>query len=118
MLPDGIDWDALAKRRAGPGDLHGAEASGRDRARGSSRRDARRDEPVAIVSKATTPGQRVLRTTLARAAADAAAAAIEPPAIVAVGPVGAISRASSIFSRDGASTSILAPARSSYKLGA
>ena len=45
------------------------------------------DEPVAIVSKATLPGQRVLRTSLGHAAADAAAAGIEPPAIVAVGPV-------------------------------
>ncbi len=43
------------------------------------------DDPVAVVSKATTETQRVLETTLARAAADVATAAIEPPAIVAIG---------------------------------
>jgi uroporphyrin-III C-methyltransferase len=43
------------------------------------------DDPVAVVSKATTAAQRVLETTLARAAADVATASIEPPAIVAVG---------------------------------
>lgn len=45
------------------------------------------DEPVAIISKATTEDQRVIETTLAAAAQDAAAAAIEPPALIAIGPV-------------------------------
>jgi uroporphyrin-III C-methyltransferase len=45
------------------------------------------DEPVAIISKATTAAQRVIETTLAHAAKDAAAAAIEPPALIAIGPV-------------------------------
>src|SRR5262249_41976590 len=45
------------------------------------------DEPVAIISKATTEEQSVLETTLGRASADAALSAIEPPAIVAIGPV-------------------------------
>jgi uroporphyrin-III C-methyltransferase len=44
------------------------------------------DEPAAIVSKATMPEQRVIETTLARAAADAAAARIEAPAMLVVGP--------------------------------
>jgi uroporphyrin-III C-methyltransferase len=43
------------------------------------------DEPVAIISKATTAAQRVLMTTLAGAAT--AAAGVESPAIVAVGEV-------------------------------
>src|SRR5262249_55573471 len=43
------------------------------------------DEPVAVVSRATTPQQRVLETTLARAAADVEASGIEPPAVVAIG---------------------------------
>jgi len=47
----------------------------------------RSDEPVAIVAKATTPEQRVVETTLARAAADAEAQHIEPPALVAIGEV-------------------------------
>jgi uroporphyrin-III C-methyltransferase len=45
------------------------------------------DEPVAIVAKAATPEQRGVETTLARAAADAEAHRLEPPAVIAVGPV-------------------------------
>lgn len=47
-------------------------------------------EPVAIVSDATLPGQRVLETTLARAAWDVARERIAPPAIVVIGPVVAL----------------------------
>jgi uroporphyrin-III C-methyltransferase len=43
------------------------------------------DEPVAIVSKATTAAQRVVMTTLAEAASHAAS--IESPAIIAIGEV-------------------------------
>jgi len=42
---------------------------------------------VAVIAKATTPEQHVLETTLAKAAADVAAAGIEPPAMVVVGEV-------------------------------
>ena len=45
------------------------------------------EEPVALVANATLPDQRVVTTTLARAAADASEAGIEPPAIVVVGEV-------------------------------
>jgi uroporphyrin-III C-methyltransferase len=45
------------------------------------------DEPVAIVIKAATPEQQVVETTLARAAADAEAHRLDPPAVIAVGPV-------------------------------
>jgi uroporphyrin-III C-methyltransferase len=45
------------------------------------------DEPVAIVSKATTPDQRVLVSTLADAARAAATSGIEGPTIIAVGEV-------------------------------
>ena len=45
------------------------------------------DEPVALVSKATTPEQRVLVTTLGSCAAEAKANSIAPPAIVVVGEV-------------------------------
>lgn len=44
-----------------------------------------KDEPVAVISKATTPEQVVLETTLARAALDARTSGIKPPAIVVVG---------------------------------
>lgn len=42
-------------------------------------------EPVAIVTDATTGTQRVLETTLARAAEDLDASGLEPPAIICVG---------------------------------
>ena len=42
-------------------------------------------EPVAIVAHATTPRQQVLETTLARAAADAEASGIAPPALIVIG---------------------------------
>jgi uroporphyrin-III C-methyltransferase len=45
------------------------------------------DEPVAIVSKATLPEQRVLETTLAEAVADLESSGIEPPSLVVVGRV-------------------------------
>ncbi|AUG54803.1 uroporphyrinogen-III C-methyltransferase [Thalassospira marina] len=45
------------------------------------------DEPVAIISRATTPHQQLLITTLKDAAADIARAQLEPPAICIVGKV-------------------------------
>ncbi|MSP81755.1 MAG: uroporphyrinogen-III C-methyltransferase [Alphaproteobacteria bacterium] len=85
-VPDGLDWPALAK--ASPvlvvymGLKHLPEIAARLIAAG---RDPA--TPVAIIAKATLPDQRVLVTTLAAAAADVAAAGIEPPTIVAVGEV-------------------------------
>lgn len=43
------------------------------------------NEPVAIVTDATTERQNVLETTLSRAVADVAEASVKPPAIVCVG---------------------------------
>ena len=43
------------------------------------------DEPVAVVTAATTPAQQVLETTLGTVVADIAASALEPPAIICVG---------------------------------
>jgi uroporphyrin-III C-methyltransferase len=43
------------------------------------------DEPVAIVSQATTPNQKVLETTLGTMLDDIAATQMEPPAIICVG---------------------------------
>ena len=43
------------------------------------------DEPVAVVSTATTDEQRVLETTLGSIEDDIAAAGMEPPAIICVG---------------------------------
>jgi uroporphyrin-III C-methyltransferase len=85
-LPDGIDWDALS-RGAPVLVIYMALKNLAAIARRLMAAGRPADEPVAIISKATTPDQRVLHTTLARAAADAVAAGIEPPAVVAVGPV-------------------------------
>jgi uroporphyrin-III C-methyltransferase len=85
-VPDGLDWHALAQgapvlviymalKHLGP-IAERLIAGGRPAS-----------EPVAIISKATTPEQRVLETTLAAAAGAAVEAAIEPPALVVIGEV-------------------------------
>jgi uroporphyrin-III C-methyltransferase len=85
-VPDGLDWQALA--HGSPvlvfymATKHLAAIAGRLMAAGRQG-----DEPVAVVSRAATERQQVLETTLSRAAADVAAARVEPPALVAVGPV-------------------------------
>ncbi len=85
-IPDGLDWAALA--RGSPvlvfymATKHLAAIAERLIAAGRPP-----EEPVAVVSRAATDQQRVVETTLGRAAADAAAARLEPPALVAVGPI-------------------------------
>src|SRR5437763_4203213 len=85
-VPNAVDWPAIARgspvivlymglRHLGP---IAAELIAAGRAPG---------EPVAIVRKATTPAQRVLVTSLAKAAAAAAEAGIEGPTIIAVGEI-------------------------------
>ncbi|MGH6948679.1 MAG: uroporphyrinogen-III C-methyltransferase [Kiloniellales bacterium] len=83
-VPDGLNWQALAQ---GAPVLvfymalkHLAAISANLMAAGRSP-----DEPVALVSKATTDAQRVLESTLQRCVAEAAAAGIEPPALFVVG---------------------------------
>jgi uroporphyrin-III C-methyltransferase len=84
-IPDGLDWQALA---------HGAPVlvlymALKHIARIAARLiDAGRpaDDPVAIVGHATTAQQQVIETTLGALRAGAPAG-IEPPAVVAVGPV-------------------------------
>jgi uroporphyrin-III C-methyltransferase len=85
-VPNGVDWDAIA--RGSPvivlymGLRHlGAIA---ERLIAAGRKP---DEAVAIVSKATTPVQRVLVTSLAEAATAAGKAGIEGPTIIAIGEV-------------------------------
>src|SRR5437763_1371320 len=85
-VPDGLDWDAIA--RGSPVIVlymamkHLAAISARLIAAGRAP-----DEPTAIVSKATTPEQRVLVSTLGAIATAAANAGIEAPTIVAIGGV-------------------------------
>lgn len=85
-VPDGLDWDAIAK--GSPVIVlymalkHLDEIAARLIAGG---RDA--SETVAIVAKATTRDQQVIETTLGTCVADIEAIGIEPPAIVAIGGV-------------------------------
>ena len=85
-VPDGLDWEALAK---GAPVLvfymalkHLGTIADRLIAAGRSTDDA-----AAIVCQAATPGQRVLETTLGQAVSDAARAGLQPPAIVVIGDV-------------------------------
>jgi len=84
-VPDGLDWAALA--RVPVLVLYMALKHLQPIARRLMEAGRRGDEPVAIVVKATTPEQRVVETTLARAAAEAEAQGLEPPALVAIGEV-------------------------------
>jgi len=83
-VPDTIDWRALAQ--GSPviviymGLKHLPRISSELMAAGRSG-----DEPVAIVSQATTKRQAVLETTLARAVEDATTSGIPAPALIVVG---------------------------------
>ena len=85
-VPDGVDWNAIAK--GSPVIVmymalkHIAPIAARLIAGGRLP-----SEPVAVVSKATGAEQRVLESSLSTCAADVAASGIEPPAIVIVGEV-------------------------------
>ncbi len=59
------------------------------------------EEAVAVISHACTPGQRVLVTTLGRAAEDARSAAMEAPAIIVFGQVVALRETLAWFEADG-----------------
>lgn len=86
LAPAAIDWEALA--RSSPVIVmymaikHLGQIAERLIAAGR-----RAEEPLALVSNATLPDMKVLETTLGRAAADAAAAEMTPPAIVCLGEV-------------------------------
>jgi uroporphyrin-III C-methyltransferase len=85
-VPESLDWAAIA--RGSPvivlymGLNHLARIAARLIEAGRPRH-----EPVAIISRATTPAQRVLVTSLEEAAAAAEAARIEAPTIIVIGEV-------------------------------
>lgn len=83
-MPEGVDWEAVAK---GSPVLvlymamrHLGRIAERLIAAGKGP-----ETPVAIVSRATMPDQTVLETTLAQAGADLAAAGLDGPSIIVVG---------------------------------
>lgn len=86
VVPDRIDWDGVAR---GSQVIIMYMAMKHIAAIASSLIGAGRnaDEPVAFVTDASTAEQKVLETTLSRAADDVAASGLQPPAIVVVGQV-------------------------------
>ena len=86
LMPDGINWDGIAK--TSPVIVmymamkHIELITSRLMAAGRSP-----DEPVAFVCNASLPEQVVLETTLSLASTDVEAAGLNPPAIVVVGEV-------------------------------
>ncbi|WP_119300464.1 uroporphyrinogen-III C-methyltransferase [Dongia deserti] len=86
VVPDGIDWNAIAK---GSPVVVMYMALKHIEPIATRLVSAGRlpSEPVAVVSKATGPDQRVLESTLGTCAADVVQSGIEPPAIVVVGEV-------------------------------
>jgi len=85
-VPDGLDWAALARGSPVLVFYMALKHLGtiRDRLIAAGRKP---DEPVAVVSKATTAQQRVVETTLAACVEDSARQGIEPPSMVVVGEV-------------------------------
>jgi uroporphyrin-III C-methyltransferase len=88
--PQGVDWAALAR---GARTIvlymalgHLAEIAGALIAAGCDS-----DEPVALLSEATTARQRCVRSTLRKAAADAALIDFGAPTLIVIGPVVALS---------------------------
>lgn len=84
--PNTLDWDAISKASQVlviyMGMKHISEITGAllDAGRSSS-------EPLAVVTAATTPNQKVIETTLGQAVADIESSGLKPPAIICVGRV-------------------------------
>ena len=86
LLPDRIDWDAVAK--GSPVIVMYMAMKHMDAIAKSLMNAGRHaDEPLAFVCNAATTNQTVLETTIGQAAEDARAAGLEPPSIVVVGQV-------------------------------
>jgi len=81
-----VDWEALAR---GGGTLVLLMAVTHLDAVAAElvKRGRNETTPVAVISDGTTPDQQVLVSTLGSVAADAAAAAVRPPAVVVIGDV-------------------------------
>jgi uroporphyrin-III C-methyltransferase/precorrin-2 dehydrogenase/sirohydrochlorin ferrochelatase len=81
-----VDWSTLGRLRGTICVLMGLRnlAAIADALMGAGRAPA---TPVAVIQDGTTRAQRAVRTTLARAAVDAGAEALRPPAVVVIGDV-------------------------------
>jgi uroporphyrin-III C-methyltransferase len=86
IMPEAVDWASIA--RGSPAIVLYMALKHIDQISTRLMQEGRNaSEPVAVVSKATSPEQRVLETTLGACAADVAQSGIEPPAIVVIGEV-------------------------------
>ncbi|TNE56634.1 MAG: uroporphyrinogen-III C-methyltransferase [Alphaproteobacteria bacterium] len=85
-VPANLDWAAIAK--GSPTIVlymamkHVGTIAGHFMAAGRAA-----NEPVAVISKATTPEQKVLETTLAEVASDIEKEGMKPPALIVIGKV-------------------------------
>jgi len=81
-----VDWSTLGRLRGTVCVLMGLRnlAAIADTLMGAGRAPV---TPVAVIQDGTTRAQRAIRTTLARAAADAAAEDLRPPAVIVIGDV-------------------------------
>jgi uroporphyrin-III C-methyltransferase/precorrin-2 dehydrogenase/sirohydrochlorin ferrochelatase len=81
-----VDWSTLGRLRGTVCVLMGLRnlAAIADTLMGAGRAPV---TPVAVIQDGTTRAQRAIRTTLARAAADAAAEGLRPPAVIVIGEV-------------------------------
>lgn len=86
IVPDDIDWQALANGSPALIFFMGMAHIGNiaDQLREAGRPA---NEPVAVISKATTPDQQVLVSTLENCADDVAASNLVPPALIVVGDI-------------------------------
>ena len=88
-VPDSVDWQGLA--RAVPVIVFYMALKHLDRIAGELMAAGRSgDEPVAVVSRASTPDQRVVVSTLGAVVDAVRRDGIEPPALVVVGPTVAL----------------------------
>jgi siroheme synthase len=81
-----VNWDALAKSSGTIVILMGV-AHLQEICAGLISRGLDADTPAAVVSKAATPDQLVIRGTAASLPGVAAAAGVEPPALIVIGAV-------------------------------
>jgi uroporphyrin-III C-methyltransferase len=86
LTPSAIDWEGVA-RGAPVVVMYMAVKHMAQIATALIHAGRKMDEPVAIISHATTDAQQVLETTLGRAAADLSASGLEPPAVIVLGEV-------------------------------
>ena len=84
QLPDNVDWDAAGRNNAALVLFMAMRPLARVMQKLMDHGRAP-DTPVALVRNATLPDQRVLETTIARAAKDAEAAQMTSPVIICIG---------------------------------